>query len=266
VIHGAAIHLANEQASQFSPNALCDTVLPVGGLFLAHVFVPVPVNECRHSEIHLSLDIQVAVFISKRFLLSFEFFRQPVWSPDERVIVWPGNFNLRKIGSACGLRRGNSNVVQTPYEKPPFGGPEHVLHYLARYTHRVAISNHRLLGLADGQVTFRWKDNAHGSKKRKMTVSVQEFLRRLLLHVLPKGFVRIRFFGFLANRRRAQLAQCQRLLAAQPESRPRPAQPQPMVSTWLCPLCGGTMIVVERLTAQQVAARTAELQSFDDTS
>jgi Putative transposase len=153
------------------------------------------------------------------------------------------------------------------YAKPPFGGPEHVLHYLARYTHRVAISNHRLLGLADGQVTFRWKDYAHGSKKRKMTVSAHEFLRRFLLHVLPKGFVRIRFFGFLANRRRSTLlAQCQRLLAAQPETRPSPSPAQPIVSTWLCPLCGGTMIVVERLTAEQITVRTVELQDYFDTS
>jgi Putative transposase/Transposase zinc-binding domain len=152
------------------------------------------------------------------------------------------------------------------YAKPPFGGPEHVLHYLARYTHRVAISNHRLIQLADGQVTFRWKDYAHGGKKRKMTITAHEFLRRFLLHVLPKGFVRIRFFGFLANRRRrTQLAQCQQLLVRLPEtgSRPSPAEP---ASTWLCPLCGGTMIVVERLTAQQVADRTAGLQGYVDTS
>ncbi len=77
-----------------------------------------------------------------------------------------------------------------------------MLHYLARYTHRVAISNHRLLSVADGKVTFRWKDYAHGSKQRKMTVTAEEFLRRFMLHVLPRGFVRIRFSGFLANRRR----------------------------------------------------------------
>ncbi len=152
------------------------------------------------------------------------------------------------------------------YAKPPFGGPEHLLHYLARYTHRVAISNHRLIQLTDGQVTFRWKDYAHGSKKRKMTITAHEFLRRFLLHVLPKGFVRIRFFGFLANRRRrTQLAQCQQLLAALPQPRSRPAPVQP-IATWLCPLCGGTMVVVERLTAQQVADRTAGLQGYVDTS
>jgi len=153
------------------------------------------------------------------------------------------------------------------YAKPPFGGPEHVLHYLARYTHRVAISNHRLIQLTDGQVTFRWKDYAHGSKKRKMTVTANEFLRRFLLHVLPKGFVRIRFFGFLANRRRrSQLRQCQQLLAALPEPRSRPSPVQPTISTWSCPLCGGTMVVVERLTAQQVADWTAGLQAYVDTS
>jgi len=85
------------------------------------------------------------------------------------------------------------------YIKKPFGGPEHVLHYLARYTHRVAISNHRLLGMENGKVTFRWKDYAHGGKQRKMTLACEEFIRRFLLHVLPKGFVRIRHYGWMAT-------------------------------------------------------------------
>ena len=152
------------------------------------------------------------------------------------------------------------------YAKRPFGGPEHVLHYLARYTHRVAISNHRLIQLADGQVTFRWKDYAHGSKKRKMTIAAHEFLRRFVMHVLPKGFVRIRFFGFLANRRRrTQLAQCQQLLAASAQPPPRRSSAEP-ISAWLCPLCGGTMVVVEQLTAQQVADWNAGLPGYVDTS
>jgi len=96
------------------------------------------------------------------------------------------------------------------YAKPPFGGPEHVLHYLARYTHRVAISNHRIVNIADGKVTFRWKDYAHKNKKRLMTVTAEEFLRRFLLHTLPRRFVRIRFFGFLANRRRGACCRCVR--------------------------------------------------------
>jgi len=88
------------------------------------------------------------------------------------------------------------------YAKRPFGGPEHVLHYLARYTHRVAISNHRLVDLTDTHVTFRWKDYAHHNKRRTMTLTHEVFLRRFLEHVLPRGFPRIRYFGFLANRRR----------------------------------------------------------------
>ena len=97
--------------------------------------------------------------------------------------------------------------------RKPFGGPEHVLHYLARYTHRVAISNHRLIGLEDGKVTFRWKDYAHGGKKKKMTLDAAEFIRRFLLHVLPKGLVRIRYYGWMANRcRRERAAQCRALL------------------------------------------------------
>src|SRR5580704_6548682 len=126
------------------------------------------------------------------------------------------------------------------YSKRPFGGPEYVLHYLARYTHRVAISNHRLLSVADGNVTFRWKDYAHGSKQRKMTIAAEEFLRRFMLHVLPRRFVRIRFSGFLANRRRRQLLPlCRQLLGDNSPSPPVPnvgaAKPS---STWLCPHCG----------------------------
>jgi Putative transposase len=90
------------------------------------------------------------------------------------------------------------------YAKAPFGGPEHVLQYLARYTHRVAISNHRLASFDGNQVTFRWKDYAHGNKQRLMTLSASEFLRRYVQHVLPHGFVRIRQFGFLANRHRSK--------------------------------------------------------------
>jgi hypothetical protein len=86
------------------------------------------------------------------------------------------------------------------------------LHYLARYSHRVAISNHRLIAFDGESVTFRWKDYAHGNKKRKMTVSADEFLRRFLLHTLPRGFVRIRFFGFPAGPRRAKMLQLARQL------------------------------------------------------
>jgi hypothetical protein len=155
------------------------------------------------------------------------------------------------------------------YAKPPFGGPEHVLHYLARYTHRVAISNHRIINVADDQVTFRWKDYAHGSESRLMTVSATEFLRRFFLHVLPRSFVRIRFFGFLAHRRRARdLSLCRRLIGT--SSRHAPESPTSEETahppSWPCPHCGGAMIVIERLTALQIHVRALAERIFVDTS
>jgi hypothetical protein len=150
------------------------------------------------------------------------------------------------------------------YAKPPFRGPEHLLQYLARYTHRVAISNHRILNVADGQVTFRWKDYAHGSKQRKMTLSADEFLRRFLLHVLPKGFIRIRFFGYLApRRRRALLPLCRELLGDHPRPRLPPSAP---ATLWCCPQCGGPMRVIEKLSAGQLVLQLASRRSFNDSS
>jgi hypothetical protein len=155
------------------------------------------------------------------------------------------------------------------YCKPPFGGPEHVLRYLGAYTHRVAISNRRLVCFQNDHVTFRWRDSAHGNKKRILTLPVEEFLRRFLLHVLPRGFVRIRHFGFLASRRRGQLlSRCKQILAGATgdtdcaaahahERRYRPA-------LWVCPLCGGTMIVIERLTAAQIRLRSPPVLSLPE--
>jgi Putative transposase len=101
------------------------------------------------------------------------------------------------------------------FAKRPFGGPEHVIQYLARYTHRVAIANGRLLEMRDGQVTFRWRDSADGNQQKLMTLDAVEFIRRFLLHVLPSGFVKIRHFGFLANRnRRLALLLCRSFLPA----------------------------------------------------
>lgn len=99
------------------------------------------------------------------------------------------------------------------YARPPFGGSDQVLKYLARYTHRVAIANRRLRQLEDGRVTFEWKDYAHGHRPRTLSVHVAEFARRFLLHVLPKRFVRIRYYGFLANAcRETDVALCRQLL------------------------------------------------------
>ena len=146
------------------------------------------------------------------------------------------------------------------YAKKPFGGPEHVLHYLARYTHRVAISNHRLVEVTDTHVSFRWKDYAHHSKRRTMTLSHEEFLRRFLQHVLPRGFPRIRYFGLLAHRRRgALLPLCRTLLAVEPL--PVPTTPAATPILWLCPCCQGPMRVIERLTAQQLREEGQHLDS-----
>jgi hypothetical protein len=137
------------------------------------------------------------------------------------------------------------------YAKPPFGGAEHVLNYLARYTHRVAISNHRLVAFENDRVSFRWRDYAHGGKKKVMTVSADEFLRRFLLHVLPKGLVRIRHFGFFANRRReTALARCCELLGTATSTERPEATNLPR-----CPACSATMLVIERFTSAQLYFR-----------
>jgi hypothetical protein len=150
------------------------------------------------------------------------------------------------------------------YAKPPFGGPEYVLQYLARYTHRVAISNHRIVDLNDTHVAFLWKDYAHHSKRRRMSLTHEEFLRRFLQHVLPKGFPRIRYFGFLANRRRAEsLPQCLALLA---QVLPFPSDSASDPELWRCPCCQGPMRVIERLTAAQVLREKSKQVSILDSS
>jgi hypothetical protein len=143
------------------------------------------------------------------------------------------------------------------YSKRPFGGAEHALRYLGCYTHRIAISNHRLVSLDDGRVTFRWRDSAHKNKKRMMSLTVEEFLRRFLLHVLPRRFVRIRYFGFFAHRHRAKFVPlCFALLATgasilQPSCGPAPLRPM-----WQCPKCGSPMVLCERLTPIQLRLRS----------
>ncbi len=145
------------------------------------------------------------------------------------------------------------------YLKRPFGGPEYVVHYLGRYTHRVAISNHRLISFSDGQVTFRWRDSAHHNEQKLLTLSIDEFLRRFLLHILPQGFVRIRNFGFLANRRRsALLPLCFQLLGTtpQPPAEEHSSSTEEAAELYRCPHCGGPMKVIERLTAAEILLRS----------
>ena len=153
------------------------------------------------------------------------------------------------------------------YAKPPFGSPAHVLHYLARYTHRVAISNHRLVAITDDTVAFRWKDYRHGSQIRTLTLDVDEFLRRFLLHVLPKRFVRIRYFGFLAPRcRTRELAQCRQALAVAPTPPNEPLVAATPRASWPCPRCGAPMRIVERLTPRQLVLEALLTAVFHDTS
>ncbi len=158
-------------------------------------------------------------------------------------------------GEAAEFERRVSAALRTDwvvYAKPPFGGPEVVLKYLARYTHRVAISDSRLLDFEDGVVRFRYKDYAHGNRKRVMSLSASEFVRRFLLHVLPAGLVRIRHYGILSNRHRHEdLALCRELLggeAAEPEAAEAvkvPEGPESIGPTRVCPVCGaGRMVVI----------------------
>ena len=146
------------------------------------------------------------------------------------------------------LRRKNWVV----YAKPPFGSPEHLLAYLGRYTHRVAIANSRLVRADDTSVTFRWRDYRHANTPRLMTLDVHEFIRRFLLHSLPDGFHRIRHYGFLANGcRRARLVIIRHLLAAANPSADSadcqgvpPFRRLPRFDPTVCPCCGGTLRIV----------------------
>ena len=149
------------------------------------------------------------------------------------------------------------------YAKPPFGGAEHVLQYLARYTHRVAISNHRIVSVDESHVTFIWKDYAHNGQQQTKTLTCERFLRRFLQHTLPKGLPRIRYFGWLANRRRGQLLPlCRALLHQEPN--PPAVADDPQVAH--CPRCHGKMCIIERLTAAQIQNAIHRMEYALDTS
>ena len=150
-------------------------------------------------------------------------------------------------------------VVETDwvvYAKQPFGGPAQVLKYLSRYTHRVAISNQRLVSMQDGRVTFRWKDYADSSRTKAMTLTGCEFMRRFLIHTLPAGFTRIRHYGFLANRNRTEnIQRCRALLpdantTSECESREKPSDMNESVLR--CPECKtGKMVIVEAIQPER---------------
>ena len=157
----------------------------------------------------------------------------------------------RTFYSLLGSLRRKEWVV---YSKPPFGGPEHVLKYLARYTHRVAISNGRLISLDNGQVRFRWRDSRHNNRSSTMRLEATEFIRRFLLHVLPAGFVKIRHFGLLANRnRRHALALCRvHLHSAETDLTRLLDEQQRSALNRSCPQCRcGTLHVVARVASAE---------------
>jgi hypothetical protein len=141
------------------------------------------------------------------------------------------------------------------YAKPPFASPAHAVKYLARYTHRVAIANGRILSFAEGRVTFRWRDSAHGNKQKTMTLDAVEFIRRFLMHVLPRGFVKIRHYGFLANGvRRGSIELCRSLLPqVLPATHTLPPDHRAIRRT--CPACSaGRMVVIGIIAASQLQA------------
>jgi len=221
------------------PHVHC--VIPAGGLSLDH-------TQWVHPQYPFFLPVKV---LSRVFRGKFVAGLKRLFRQDKLTLA--GTLKpLANEKAFCSFLRPLFRQDWVVYAKAPFGGPNHVLHYLARYTHRVAISNHRLVAFDNDQVTFRWKDYAHGNKKRMMTLSAQEFLRRFLLHVLPRGFVRIRFFGYLANRRRAQLLPlCQRLLLENPKPRPPTISDSPATepACFRCPYCDVAMVIVEKLSA-----------------
>jgi hypothetical protein len=237
------------------PHVHC--VIPVGGLSLDRA-------QWVHPRYPFFLPVKVLsrVFRGKFVAGLKEAFRR-------NQLVFPGE--LQPLASDEAFRAFLRPLFRQDwvvYAKPPFGGPAHVLHYLARYTHRVAISNHRLVNVTEDGVTFRWKDYAHGGRQRLMTVTANEFLRRLFLHVLPRGFVRIRFYGFLAARRRAHdLPLCRRLLIARAlRAQLTRIDETTRQASWPCPRCGGVMLVIERLTAAEAAWRSLAERSVPDTS
>src|SRR6202165_2060882 len=197
---GGAPHLGSEPASA-SPSAC---IVPGGGIspdgsrWIA----------CRKDSFFLPY-----LLLSQRFRKKF------LWQLRQALRHGALRFTgeLRSLASPTAfeaLCEKASKIEWVVHSKPPFGGPQRVLRYLARYTHRVAISNHRLRALENGRVSFEWKDYAHHGQRKIMTLDALEFIRRFLLHVLPSGLVRIRQFGFLANRFRTRNLQlCRDLLA-----------------------------------------------------
>src|SRR6266849_1193582 len=234
------------QKLRLHPHVHC--VIPAGGLSLDHThWVKSP------HRFFLSVKVLRRVFRGKFVAGLRQAFR-------DGLLSFPGELTLlAQPKTFAAWLRPLFRKDWVVYSKPPFGSPEYVLQYLGRYTHRVAISNHRLISFIEEQVTFRWRDSAHHNEQKLLTLSLDEFLRRFLLHLLPQGFVRIRNFGFLANRRRAtRLPLCFYLLGAvqEPQVQQETSTVTDSCHLWLCPKCGGPMKVIERLTAVEIQLRS----------
>jgi hypothetical protein len=237
----SVLHTWNQQL-QHHPHVHC--VVPAGGLALDHShWIP------ASPRFFLPVKVLGEVFRGKFVEGLHELYAK-------RQLVLAGVLApLRNPRTFAELLRTVHEKDWVVYSKRPFGGAEHVVHYLGRYTHRVTISSHRLLALENHRVTFRWRDSRHFNKQRCMILTVHEFLRRFLLHVLPVGFVRIRYFGLFAHRRRKELLPlCLELIS---ESSRRACTPTSAMerALWTCPICGGPMTVVERLTRRELRLR-----------
>jgi len=234
-----------DQRLQAHPHLHC--LVPAGGL----AFDQTRWIACRHGHFFLPVKVLAAKFRGQFLALLRRAYRRG---------------RLRLSGSLAPLQERKAldrftwNLKQKPwvvYAKKPLAGPQHVIRYLAHYTHRVAISNGRILRFENGQVTFRWRDSAHSNQPKTMTLPALEFMRRFLLHVLPRGFVKIRHFGYLANRERKHaLHLCSTLLRSsrvgdQPEKLPARAREQRK-----CPYCQhGRLVPLVHLSAAQMQVR-----------
>jgi hypothetical protein len=241
----SVLHTWNQKL-QHHPHIHC--VVPAGGLSLDQTHWI-----SSHPKFFLPVDVLAEVFRGKFTEALKEIFAQ-------------GQLGFHGSLEPLGRPKVFAQLIQQTFRKKwvvyckrPFGGAAHALRYLGCYTHRVAISNHRLTAFDNDQVTFRWRDSAHKNKQRLMTLHVTEFLRRFLLHVLPPRFVRIRHFGFLSTRNRSTLLPlCFRLLgepvAAPANATSTDCQQGPRM-TWLCPQCNGPMLILERMSALQLRLR-----------
>jgi hypothetical protein len=268
VVYGLLFRTASEALQQLAADPK-HLGAQIGGLFVLHTWGQ---NLEHHPHVHgivpgggLSLDGTRWVHSRPNFFLPVKalsrLFRGKFLAGLRAAhargeLTFPGRLApLAARGKWSALCRRLQRKEWVVYSKPPFGGPAQVLKYLARYTHRVALSNDRLLRLKDGQVTFSWKNYAAGGKRQRMTLSAVEFLRRFLLHVLPKGFVRIRRCGWWTNRHGgATLARCRELLGRTAAPVAAEPPPSPQIPTALpesaarCEHCGaGTWRMVEQM-------------------